>query len=133
MPRSQKDQELIRIRLLYTALIETVLFAWRKGFPVANPHKDVRFLSRNTQIIIDSIVTYFNSAPISIGRKYFDQSNSEFILPENAEQLAPMITAISQIHYTIANSSHKYACMIAANNRYDTIRNLILFFEDQTE
>jgi len=131
--RSQEDQELILIRILYTALIKAVLVAWKHGCPVANPHADIRFLSRNNHLIIDSIVSYFNSVPLPKGIEYHEQYDTEYFLPEGAEQLIPMYEAISQLHHAVIYSDHKHARRIAGETKYDTISNMIVFFNDQPE
>jgi len=125
------DKDLVQVRILYTALIKTVLIAWRQGYAVANPQMDVRYLARNNHLVINAIVSYFQSVPLPVGIKSKEISISDFLLPDGAEQLIPMADAISKMHYSVIHSGQKYANRITGKNSFDTIRNMIIFYEEQ--
>ena len=127
--RDENERSIVRGRLLYTALIETVLFCWNHGCSIANPHKDIRFLARNNRLVMDLLTAYFNAAPppseggLGLG--------DDVSLPGDAAHLAPIFSSISGLHRAVLSSDRACARQIAGKSPYETVRNLILFFEEQ--
>jgi hypothetical protein len=115
--------------LIYTALIKAALFAWNYGCPIANPHMDILSLSRNHDLIVDSIVDYFEFVPLPA-----DISAAEghvHALPVEAAQLAPLFSAIARLHRAVCRSGRECAPDIKGADEYGTAKNLILFFDEQ--
>jgi hypothetical protein len=131
--RSKHDQDIVQARLLYTALIKAMLIAWAKGCPIANPHKRVYELSDDKTLIINALLTYFNEVPCEI--------ESEAALPPvaprepltDAEQLTPVLTAISDLHNAVRKSGQIYASDLVGETENETVKNLIDFFTNPPE
>ena len=127
--QDKNNRFVVRGRLLYTALVKTVLFCWNHGCPIANPHEDIRFLARNSRLVMDLLTAYFNATrPLSGEGLGIDD---DFSLPEDAEHLAPIFSSISGLHLAVLNSDRACARQIAGKSPYETLQNLILFFEAQ--
>lgn len=126
--QDENSRFVIRGRLLYTALIKTVLFCWNHGCPIANPHKDIRLLARNSRLVADLLMAYFNAAPPS--SEDSSSIGDDFSLPGDAEHLAPIFSSISGLHRAVLSSDRACARRIAGESPYETIQNLILFFEE---
>ena len=119
---------IVRGRLLYTALVETVLFCWNHGCSIANPNKDVRRLARNSRLVMDLLTEYFHAASPSASPPV---ESGEYSLPNDARHLAHIFTSISGLHRAVLDSDRACARRIAGESPYETVRNLILFFEEQ--
>ena len=120
-------------RLIYTALIKTALFAWNYGCPIANPNKDILTLSRNHDLIVDSIIAYFELVPLPTDSGGADDvSTTEghvHALPVEAVQLAPLFSAIARLHRAVCRSGRECALDIKGADAYATVKNLIRFFD----
>ena len=73
------------------------------------------------------LTAYFNEAPPS-----GDSSVEEydFSLPSDAAHLAPIFSSISDLHRAVLGSGRECARKIAGKHPYETLQNLILFFEE---
>ena len=125
----ESDRSIVRGRVLYTALIESVLYCWNHGCPIANPHKDVRLLARNSRWVSDLLTAYFNETPSPSEKRTVEEH--DFSLPSDAEHLAPIFSSISALHRAVLGSGRTCARQIAGKHPYETLQNLILFFEEQ--
>jgi len=131
--RSQEDHEIVQARLLYTALIKAALIAWGRGYAVANPHKDATTLSANKQVIVDSLVAYFKAVPNDVRNGLVGTYGATAKKLDDADQIVPVLEAISSLHAAVKHSGQKYATQIAGATEIETLRNLIAFFKDCPE
>ena len=119
--------------MIYTALIKAALFAWNYGCPIANPHRDILSLSRNQDLIVDSIVAYFElvPGPSDAGRavNISAEEGQQQALPVEAAQLASLFSAIARLHRAVCRSGRECAPDIKGADAYATVKNLIRFFD----
>jgi hypothetical protein len=127
--QDENNRLIVRGRVLYNALIKTVLFCWNHGCPIANPHEDIRFLARNSRRVADLLTAYFDAAPPPSGDR--SDVGDDFSLPGDAVHLAPIFSSISALHRAVLSSDRACAHRIAGKSPYETIQNLTLFFEEQ--
>lgn len=123
-------QDLVKARLSYTALIKAALFAWNYGCPIANPDRDILYLARNQNLIIDSIVYYFEG-----GASRTEAADAEAYyqsFPPEAVQLAPILRSLGRVHRAVHHSDREIAATLAGCDACRTACNLVQFFERQT-
>jgi len=119
----------IRIRLLYTALIDTVLIAWNNGHVAANPNVDIRALSVNHHLIFNALIMYFcEGTDLDIPDSDLN-ADSEYVLPPGAEQLIEQFQVLKKIHYLMKHCECENSKKIVGNDMFETIANLIKLFE----
>ena len=124
---NEQHREIIRTKILFNALINTVLFCWNHGCPIANPNKEIRFLARNNHLVTNSLVDYFRDATSST--EDMGKESRCFSIADDILQLAPFSSTIWSLHDAVTGSSRLCARQIAGNNPFETLQNLILFFE----
>jgi hypothetical protein len=124
---NEQHREILRTRILFNALIKTVLFCWNHGCPIGNPNKDIRFLARNKHLVTDSLVNYFRDASSPVE----DMGKEKICLSitDDIQQLTPFSSTIQNLHDAVMESSRLCARQIIGNTPLDTLQNMILFFE----
>ena len=126
--KNEHYREIVRARLLFTALMETVLFAWNHGCTAANPNEDVRYLAGNHRSVVRMIAAYFNQGlPPPEDR---NETRSDFSVSYAGRQIGPVLETIRYLHDAVTGSSLDCARRIVGSTPHETIQNLIVFFEE---
>jgi hypothetical protein len=123
------NKKILRIRLLHTAMIRTILHAWNYGCSIANPRIDVRILALNHKYIVDAVLLYFCGASNLQKTEDHGCVNLEYLLPTEAEQLIPQLREMERIHRSMKSSGSDSAEALVGQDMFETVQNLIDFFE----
>lgn len=117
-------KDILMTRLLYNAFVQTVLIAWNYGCSVAYPCKDIKYLSRNQYFIFESINNYiapeykFSLQPVCNDGLYMKKYHLQY-------------AAIKSVHDAVLISGKIEFTGLAGEKPFDTLKNLIIYFEKQ--